>query len=281
MQPMRGMGGVSLGNPAPPAAPSVRSAEREISPFGVPDLDPRDFGAFSKLGTRTFNAGRQQLAGGALVSLIQHPAILSFERLYRRLPEEGMFDASVAPNNPFTFELGAFRVPTQFTLLIFDIRPDVYRFSGLDPGDYVPVETRRFSSVMGFSLNVDQRLPGNVEFQLDPAPIQVTNEAFTPLSQPTNATFNLAKSNTFANASGTALGTLPQRPTRFGALNVPFTLIAKSNQTVQARAVVFKPIPSPIAFIEFDIAGVLIPSQWTDSVLDIISPPTTFGETKR
>ncbi len=228
-------------------------------------------------------AQRVQLAGGALNTLLVHPEITPFEQLYRRLPSEGMFLPGVSPERPFVFELGAFRVPDTFDLLLFDLRPDIYRFSGVDAGDTVPVEARRFSSIMGFEVTVDQRHLGNVRFELDPIAIQTTTQAFAPEIRSTEfsqvlqtppARFNIAAANSFANAAGAGLSLLPQRPYRWGPLSVPFTLYVRSGQTVQVRCVVFRPIPSPIAFIEYDIGGLLIPDEWVSSMTECMKPMT-------
>lgn len=244
---------------------------------------------------------RVVMAGGELVSLIVHPEIVTFERLYRRLPEGGMFDPSVSPNRPFQFELGAFKVPDFYSLLIFDMRPDIYRLSGIDPGDAVPVESRRFSSVMGFSINVDQYQKDNIAFQLDPIAIQTTaTQAFTaqqtpgpgssfalvnadfvvvgpPAAPPPPAAFNIAQANSFAAATNVGTATLPQRPTRYGAHNVPFTLIARSNSTVQLTCTIFKRLPSPVAFFEYDIAGMLVPETWIEQLIECSKPMTRIS----
>lgn len=232
-------------------------------------------------------AERVQLAGGALNTLLVHPEVTPFEQLYRRLPEEGMFLDSVSPETPFTFELGAFRVPDTFCLLLFDLRPDIYRFSGVDAGDTVPVEARRFSSVMGFQVTVDQRQPANLLYQLDPVPIQTTTEAFTnpigtvselppalanAIGAQGGSRFNIAAATSFASAAGAGDQLQPQRPTRYGALSVPFTMYVRAGQTFQVRAVLFNPLPSPIAFIEYDIAGMLIPELWIDTMTECLKP---------
>ena len=225
-------------------------------------------------------AQRVQLAGGALNSLMVHPYVTPFEQLYRRLPEEGMFDPNVSPSRPFAFELGAFKVPSTFGLLLFDLRPDIYRLSGLDAGDFVPVEARRFASVMGFEITVDQRHQGNTNFQLDPVAIQATLQAFTRVSAPgagrpgatPASVFNIAAASSFGNAAGAGTALMPQRPTRYGPLSVPFTLVARSNQTVQVRCVIFRPVPAAIAFIEYDIAGMLVPNIWFDAMMECLKP---------
>lgn len=264
-----------VGNPAPQASKTLRSINplqplpgAEI-PFGQPGEATRD----------TFDAKRVTLAGGSFQGDILHPALSPFEQLYRRLPEEGMFDPAVSPSNPFTFELGAFTVPDTMSLLLFDLRPDIYRFSGVDPGDFVPIESRRFGSIMGFDITVDNEHKGNIRFELDPVAIQRTSQQAFNNNNQINPTFNqgqraIGKSSSFASSSGMGNALQPQRHERYGALSIPFTIFARTRQTVQVQCVIFRPIPAPIAFIEYDIAGVLVPELWMDEMLNAVKPPT-------
>lgn len=263
-----------LGAPPAPTRPTT------LSPQAGAALQAGRPGAATSM---SFNAHRFVMAGGQLNADILHPTATPFEQLYRRLPEEGMFAPSVTPSNPFTFELGAFVVPDRMSLLIFDLRPDIYRFSGVDAGDYLPIESRRFGSIMGFDITIDQKRQGNTAFQIDPVAIQRTSQqAFNSQNtvHPTvnQGQFEIGRSNQFANVAGVGTALLPQRPTRFGALSIPFTLFARSKQTVQVRCVVFRPIPSPIAFIEYDLAGILVPEQWTNNMIEAVKPPMRAGE---
>jgi len=240
------------------------------------------------------DATRVELGGGLLNSLLLHPAVIPWERLYRRLPEEAMFLPGVSPAAPAVIELGAFTVPTTFSLLIFDFRPDIYVFSGIDPGDSVPIEPRRFSSIMGFDLTINQQHYSNIQFQIDPIAVQTAAfQAFSdkpqapgtsvpgsaallgptaPVAPPPVSVFNIAAASSFANAAGAGLSMLPQRPTRYGALNAPFTLYVKPGQTVQSRCIVFRTLPSPIAFLEMDLMGFLVPDQWLQDMLRCVKP---------
>lgn len=216
----------------------------------------------------TFDATRVVQAGGDLASQILTNSTVAFEELYRALPEEGMFDPSVSRSNPFAFTLGAYTVPDNMALLVFNLRPDVYRFSGIDPGDYVPVEPRRFGSIMGFDLTIAGAHQGQVNFQIEPVPIQRTSEqAFQSNSKTAPVAnagdFARARAGSLAVGQGSSQVLLPQRPTRFGAPDpIPFTLFALPGQSVEAKCVIFRPMPTPIAFIEFDITGVLVPQDF-------------------
>lgn len=264
------------GTPTPP------KVAKTLNPLGQEDsfLPPGMPGVQT---TGDFDAQRFVEAGGNLTSQILHPSIFPFEQLYRRLPEEGMFAPNVSPSNPFVFELGAFTVPAKQTLLLFDLRPDIYRFSGVDAGDYVPVEARRFSSIMGFDLTVDQKRTGEVAFQIDPIAIQTeTQQAFGDNNrlhpQANSGQFAIGVANSFASAAGAGTALLPQRPERYGALDIPFTIVAQAGQTVQARCVIFRPLPTPIAFIEYDLAGVLVPQYWFANIAEAIVPPQRSGQ---
>lgn len=267
----------------PGMVPGLRAAappEGRVAPlrpgdgYATPPPEPQT------LTKTTCDAERMMLAGGDLWSLTLHPTVIPFEQLYRRLPEEGMFDPGVSPSRPFAFELGAFRVPERMVIGIYDLRPDIYRFSGIDPGDFVPIESRRFSSVLGFQVLVNQANHGNSLFQLDPAPIQTTSlQAFAPppnQRQP-QASFNIAAANSFANTAGAGVALMPQRQRGYGPEGMPFTLFARPGEVVQVRCVIFRPVPSPIAFIEYDIGGFLFPEMWIDKVLRCIEP-TRLGQ---
>ena len=278
-QQMAGLGAPPVPVPASPA-PYLRPGYGEAPPYAPYP------GEGTRLGC---DANRVMLAGGALNSLLVNPEVVPFEQLYRRLPEEGMFLDSVTPERPFTFELGSFRAPETVCLALFDLRPDIYRFSGVDAGDTVPVEARRFSSVLGFQVSVDQAQPGNILYQIDPVPIQTFQQAFTTpigggaelspaiaaaLGAANGSRFNIAAASSFASAAGAGTSLLPQRPTRYGPQNAPFTLYVRPGQTVQIRCVIFNPIPSPIAFIEYDIAGFMMPDTYLRSLTECMKPLT-------
>lgn len=234
--------------------------------------------------SRQFDASRTLSAGGDLAAQTLLQTMSTFERLYRRLPEEGMFSPSVSPSNPFVFELGAFTVPSRMTLLLYNMRPDVYRFSGVDPGDYLPVEARRFGSIMGFELTVEQEHIGNVNFQINPVAIQRTSQqAFqsdnTETPQANAGQFAIAQAGDVANTQGSSNMILPQRPTRYGAPDpVPFTIYVNAAQTVQAKCLIFRPIPTPIAFVEMSLTGVLAPSTFVSNMQEAYKFPINKGE---
>lgn len=267
--------------------PRVRLFELPKPPGGaaraVPAFDPAtplddpgrpragDFGAPGCSGERVL------LAGAGLATTLQTPAVTPFERLYRTLPEQGIH-GNVSPDRPFIIPLGAFRVPRGMAILIYDMRPDVYRFSGVDPNDFVPVEARRFQQITYDVVVNGDRRPGNRAYEIEPVPRQpTTGEFIDPLPPNTGAlfpqeVFNRARVNQFGSAAGGGVALLPQRPTRYGALNAPFSLLLLEDEVFSARAVVIRPIQSPIAFIEFDFAGFLTPINMARDILACLHP---------
>jgi hypothetical protein len=136
------------------------------------------------------NATRVIQAGGDLVALLLHPSVTPFERIWRRLPSEGIHLATRA--RPFTFEVGAYRVPGNMALLVAEYKFDVFRFNGASPWDMVPMETRRLPLSVGYDLNFDQYRKGNLQVEILPVPAPTQQEAFTPT--PTGGTVMSGKS---------------------------------------------------------------------------------------
>lgn len=202
-------------------------------------------------------------AGGAISSRVTHPSLLFFEQLWRRLPEQGIFSANLNFSNPLSIPMGTFRVPPRQTLLLFDLRPDVFTFSGADPFDWVPVANRRFSGQMGWDITIDGQRLGNTKFELNPIarvaeqpqPSQLSGRAGTP------AEFAAARAAQFGASLGTGTALQPQRPERFGPRELPLTLWVNEGSTFAVSASIFRRILFPIAFFEFDLAGLLVPAE--------------------
>jgi hypothetical protein len=217
---------------------------------------------------------RVTLGGGALNTLLLDPAVVPFERLWRILPEEGMYHPGVSPDRPCVLEIGAFKVQDTMAVVIFDLRPDIYRLSGVDAGDYVPVEARRFNGVLGFDLTVNgRRSYTDMTFQLDPvaSPLRGTL-AFQadPGSSDFFAAPSLSAAASFASSAGAGNALQPNRPRRPGSPSVPYCIYARSGQVVQARLVVFRPVPSPLACIEYSVQGITIPAQTLETTLQCV-----------
>lgn len=211
-----------------------------------------------------------QLPGGDLLTKLLHPESRPFERMRRVLPEDSWFDAAVTPRSPIQFEIDAFAVPKGTMYLMFSYRFTPYRFSGVDPGDIIPVESGRFSNLLGFDLLIDGQRMGNVQYGLDPVPVTLQRRSFAqPAAQrATAAQFDAAAANSFATTSGQGLGLLPARSEMMGAEGGPFTLIARETQRVSLSCVIFRPIPIPLGAMESRHAGFLVQTQLAEVLIN-------------
>lgn len=255
--------------------------------FQAPDerariAPPPEPGSFGEQGCQS---ERVVLAGSALNSIITHPYTQAFEQLYRVLPEAGIHDQSLgAARRNFSIDLGSFRVPPQMSLLVFDFRPDIYRFNGIDAEDAVPVEERRFAAQAGFEVEIDNKHPGNLQFNLDPRPALPSDPSGSTVQRSRDATarasandFARQRSQNFAAPSGAGTALLPQRPTRYGGSGLanptaPMTIFVGENRVFAARFVVFRAIESPIAFIEFAFSGLLVSKNAIERYLECTKP---------
>jgi len=245
-------------------------------------------------------------AGGEVAARFMHPTFLPFEKLYRKFPQQGVFTAT--PQNNFVLELGSFRVPQQMAFALVDYRFDLYRLSGAAAGDWVPLEERRLSGQIGYDVLIADYRKANLSYELDPTEIQAAKEASeqppspgiiaagaefnnnfppqigNPLFPPSAAPFGASLTD-FANAraaaasspGGPGLSLMPQRHERLGPLPLPFTLMVRENQRVTFKAVVFRPVPIPLAFFEVDVTGVLMPANVADSLLAAMAPYVPQG----
>lgn len=238
---------------------------------------------------RGFDGNRTLPSGGGVLSNLLPPVTVPFEQLYRKQASNAMFSPDVSQVKHFTFEMGAYQVPANMTLLITDLRADLYRYSGVAVGDAVPVASRSLSNCLGFSLLVGQQTKGDITFELEPVPVVTQAQQAFPgtIGLPTTiqtaygpvqgsfqadnlASFAVAQAGKFANAAGPGNAMQPQRPTRYGAANMPFTLYAYSGDVVQVKASIWKPLTLPIAFLEYSYSGILVPEsqlrEWCEGI---------------
>lgn len=214
------------------------------------------------------------IPGGEILQKLQHPTFNTFEYLFRTLPEEGWFSPGVSPRNLVQFQLGSFRVPQQQQLWVFDYEFRVFRQSGLDAGDTVPCEEGRFSNIMGFDITTGQRRASSLLYQLDPVPVQLLNPEFQPPpgARASAGQFVTSGFQSFAATASPGLSLLPVWSKVQGAREAPFTIIAGENVSVGLQCVIFRPIPTPITFVEARIAGYLLESNFAQALLGRVRP---------
>ncbi len=217
-------------------------------------------------------------SGGTFLDEIFPEEFTVFERTFRRTPVEGMYNPQVSRKRPFVFELGAIKVNPNQVLFVFDFIPNIYIFSDVDPGDSIPVQPGRFGSQIGWDLKVSEKRSADLDFQLNPIQINFDSYQAYFSNNPADKTVsgnqaNIASGSAYANVAGTGTALLPQRPRRYGPMSIPWTLYAKSSETVQASCAIFRPLTTTLAFFEFNIAGILLPQGYADYIIKTIKPP--------
>lgn len=210
---------------------------------------------------------RSMQPGGEMMRYIPNQSVLWFEQMYRVLPPNGMYNA--VPNKPLTFGMGSFKVPRSMVLVVFDYSFDIYRFSGAAAGDFVPIETGRLSTQVGWDINVDNKRPANFDFQLIPKEQSQVQQAFTPTPGPNQQAlqwqFEAARAAQQQVAAGPGLSLLPQRHHRDGLVPLSNTYVARSSSSLNVACSVLNRIPIPIGFFQANICGALLPQNVFDA----------------
>lgn len=214
--------------------------------------------------------------GGDMQRQMLHPSFLVFERLFRALPDEGMFSPLLNSDKPFQFTIGTYTVPKSQALWFSDYRNGLLLLDGVNPGDFREAEDGRFSGVLGYDVSVNGRRFADIQYQLDPVPIQNDQPQFAAqpgTARATQAQFNRAAAQSFAAAAGTGLSTLPQRRAVQGPdNNNPWTWILKHGDRISIKCIIFRPILSPIAAIFSRIAGHLLDESLSDTLVQRLRP---------
>ena len=225
---------------------------------------------------------RIQMAGSWLMQLANHSTTTAFERVYRRLPQDGVFSAS--PARPVVTELGVFTVPISMILLILDWRFDIYRPSGAITGDVVPIEDRSLALQIGWDVVFAAKRPANLEYQITPSVPSASKAAYTSNPNagiiPSNGPIPPASQDEFdrirfiqtQEPAGPGASLLPQRHRRDVQPDMPFTYIVEANQRVQFLSIAFQPIPLPIAFFEAEFSGLLLGANAFKEFMDGANP---------
>lgn len=228
-------------------------------------------------------ADRVLIAGGQLMSYLTPESIMPFEAVYRRLPIDGIFEAT--PQQPCQFEMGTFQVPGTMGLVLLDWNFNIYRPSGSAAGDFVLLESNRLSTQVGWNIRSRGQVQGNYTYQLNPIPPGAgtgydsnPNPGFVYPPGPGQAAsagqFEAARYLEAQAASGDQ-SIMPQRHHRQGLLHVPAPWIIHSSQDVSVSCHVFRAVQIPIGFFEADLFGFLIPDSDLRNLQRALAPCLT------
>lgn len=217
---------------------------------------------------------RAMPVGGALVQYLQTQDVQYFERTYRTLPPTGVGSAS--PSKPITVTMGSDRVPTNLVLVVIDYSFDVYTFSGLAPGDFVPVRQNSLATQVTWDITVDEKREGqNIQFQIIPQPQVQNNKRFvngSALIAPQAWQFEEQRAAELQGPGGLSLSAMPQRRHREGQVKVSNQYVARSSTTLNVRFSIINPIPIPIAFFESNVMGILVAQNVFDAYQSANAP---------
>ena len=219
-------------------------------------------------------------AGGQALFAQQSPIFNTIERLRRSLPEEGWFEETMSPDKPYIWTILSYEVPEGQSLWLTDYEFSVGRQSGIDAGDFVYAEDGRFSGVMAFDVNINGLTrTNNLAYGLDPQPIPLDRQEFdVPVrgiiieAGATPAEFSTAAAQSFASPAGVGNSALPVRPNVQGARKGPFTLVVGENNTVVLRGIVFRPVRTPIAFVEARFGGFTLHTNLSETLIERMRP---------
>jgi len=240
-------------------------------------------------------------SGGRFTESILHPVFTPLEQLWRKFPDDGIFQAS--ERSPSVIEIGAFRVPANQSLILGEYSFQPFRFNGVLAGDVVPLEDQRLATTFGYDLNFSQARKGHISFEILPtsAPQNSRSAFFNPspfgtifqgqtvgfddFDGPLNdlydetpkqpetedVIYNQAQSSVQGNPAGSALippsGKGVQGPSGF-----PFTYQVDPNESVQIRVYIFRPVSVPLAFFQASISGYLVPTTRLQMLLRSVEP---------
>lgn len=202
---------------------------------------------------------RAQKPGGEVLGYLQHDQLTWFEQLYRMLPPPGMYAAT--PSKPVQFTLGAFRVPLNQVLVVLDYSFDIYRFSGLAAGDFIPFEPNRLPTQVGWDITVDANRQHALNYQILPQRESQNAQGFPGSTVNTPAAewqFEQMRAQQFQQAAGPAASLMPQRRHRNGLVKVANNYVARSAQALRVSCSVLNEVPVPIGFFEANVMGLLM-----------------------
>lgn len=202
------------------------------------------------------------VVNAALDKVAQSPHLELFEKLFRVVPDDAWYSAVRSPSNPTQFEIGTHNVPNARAIIITSFSFAPYKFSGTGAYAFEPLAPGELNGVVGYRFDVSSRVPGSVDYELNPAPSFGRRRKFagdpTTLIAPGQRTaqdFARVQANSFGSATGYGTGILPQRWGRFGDVTHPWAYKANMKEQITLTGLVLRPVPIPLACIEGLVQG--------------------------
>lgn len=253
------------------------------------------------------DAERTVSAGGFLPDLLMHPSVVPFQWTFRKLPNIGVFIAT--RSQPYQFEIGAFTVPENMSLVVAQYRFQPFRFSGAEAAEPVPLEDQLQSLSIAYDILIANTHKGNIRTELIPAipsvlpasylgnptggtitnAVAVTSSVFGTIYEPSpvqpgannpqpgapGLTYFPMNAQQYLNNLSGGDGLLPQsQADSQGPSKFPFSYYAEATQAVSLRVNIFKGVTVPIAFFQATLAGYLMTSNALKAMLAGIKPCT-------
>ena len=214
---------------------------------------------------------------GSLYDHVLSEIFVPFDRVFRARSDDSFYDPDRSPSNTFQFSIGAVRVPENNVLLIMDYSFDAAKVCGANASDTIPLEQERMSTLFGFDINVNGIRQRDCAYEIDPVPIQATRAQFeytgtTGGRTPTPSYFNRVQGASFAPGGGAANALMPNMPRMFGPTDAPFTIAVPPNGYIAGECVIFRPIPVPLAYVEFSVSGYFVTKTIWERFIQQIQP---------
>lgn len=210
-----------------------------------------------------------------LGSLYQHVAPLDQTQIFTfedsKLPNENMYDPSISPVRPYTFDVARYQVPSHMVLLVLGYEFSASRVGGVDAYDTQLLEPGRMRQSWLWDVNVaGTRAQRQTSFQIVPTPVvQAGAGNGLPQDVERNAFASTAAKQAQA-IGGAGLAALPFDGREYGSARAPFSLRVDQGQTVAVRCSIIRPLSVPLAAITARLDGFLFPVTLLDAYEDLI-----------
>lgn len=196
--------------------------------------------------------------GAGMFSRLQGERTTTWQRQARSQGDVGMYNPSVRPDRPFSFELASYRAPSTMSLFLTEITVRIFTFGGVGATDAVELPPGALTTKLALDFTVGSRHPFNMENEITPTPI-VAGTAVSRSAGPRSSTFAKARANATTNASGAGRALLPVDGGMPGSDEGPFCVYVDSDVSdFVARIFVFEPLPVPVNFFQIKLAGYTI-----------------------